>query len=253
MRPNFWRAPTDNDFGNGHPERTVVWKTAGRDAELKRMQVNEEAGRVVVETRYNLPGVNGKLEVRYEVFGSGEIRVQTSLSGLGSGQPEIPRIGWALRMPVAFERVKWYGRGPHENYIDRRTSAFVGQYESRVADLYEPYVRPQENGYRCDVRWVRFANDSGEGLELAGLPLVGFSAHHNTVDDFDAGAERTGHTYDIKPKPHIFINLDYRQMGVGGNDSWGARPLPQYVIPPGEYEYSFMLRPATLSASRTSE
>ena len=243
MRPNFWRAPTDNDFGNGHPKRTAVWKNAGRDAELKRMQVSEEAERVVVETRYHLPGVNGKLRVRYEVFASGEIRVQTDLSGLDGDLPEIPRIGWTLRMPLAFDRVNWYGRGPHENYIDRKTSAFVGHYQASVSELYEPYVRPQENGYRCDVRWARFANDAGGGLELAGLPLAGFSAHHNPIDDFDAGESRTGHTYDIKPGPHIFINLDYRQMGVGGNDSWGATPLPQYMLMPGDYEWKFVIRP----------
>ena len=245
VTPNFWRAPNDNDFGNEHPSRTVVWKTASHDRIMKQKErrVLAEEGKTTVRIVQELPAVGGTLTTEYEINREGEIVVHIRLSGIDPSLPEIPRIGQIFQIPATFDQITWYGRGPHENYCDRNRSAFVGKYEARVEDMYVPYVRPQENGYRTDVRWVRFTNEKGEGLEFCGLPYVCFSAHHNTVDDFDAGADRTGHTYDIVPRPHIYINLDYKQMGVGGNDSWGSKPLPQYMIPPGDYEYSFIIRP----------
>ena len=187
--------------------------------------------------------MGGSLSTRYEIDGNGVILVHCKLSGLDAALPEIPRIGFTIRMPEQYDRVTWYGRGPQENYWDRHTAAFVGRYDAKVEELYTPYVRPQENGYRTDVRWVRFSDENGRGMEMAGLPLVCFSAHFNTVDDFDAGETRTGHLFDVKRRPNVYINLDYKQMGVGGNDSWGARPLPQYMLPAGEYEYSWIIRP----------
>ncbi|MBK8490374.1 MAG: hypothetical protein IPL49_05555 [Saprospirales bacterium] len=245
VTPNFWRAPNDNDFGNGHQTRTAVWKTASHDRIMKqsKRRVFAEGGKTTVRIVQELPAVEGTLTTEYEINPEGEILVHVRLSGIDPSLPEIPRIGQIIQIPATFDQVTWYGRGPHENYCDRNTSAFVGLYEAKVKDLYVTYVRPQENGYHTDVRWVRFTNEKGEGLEFCGLPSVGFSAHYNTVDDFDSGADRTGHTYDIKPRPHIYINLDYKQMGVGGNDSWGSRPLSQYMIPAGDYEYSFIIRP----------
>ncbi|MCB9283596.1 MAG: DUF4981 domain-containing protein [Lewinellaceae bacterium] len=245
VTPNFWRAPNDNDFGNEHQVRTAVWKEASRDRILKAKdrRVWAEGGKTTVRTVHELPAVGGTLTTEYEINREGEIVVYVKLTGVDPSLPEIPRIGQVFQIPATFDHVTWYGRGPHENYCDRRTSAFVGQYEAGVKDLYVPYIRPQENGYHTDVRWVRFVNEKGRGLEFSGLPLVCFSAHYNTIDDFDAGPARTGHTYDIVPRPHIYINLDYKQMGVGGNDSWGSKPLPKYMIPPGDYQYSFIIRP----------
>ncbi|MBK7408888.1 MAG: DUF4981 domain-containing protein [Saprospirales bacterium] len=251
VTPNFWRAPNDNDFGNEHQTRTAVWKTASRDRIMKQKErrVFAEGGKTTVRIVQELPAVEGTLTTEYEINPEGEILVHVRLSGIDPSLPEIPRIGQIIQIPATFDQVTWYGRGPHENYCDRNTSAFVGLYEAKVKDLYVTYVRPQENGYHTDVRWVRFTNEKGEGLEFCGLPSVGFSAHYNTVDDFDSGADRTGHTYDIKPRPHIYINLDYKQMGVGGNDSWGSRPLSQYMIPAGDYEYSFIIRPVNKKQS----
>jgi beta-galactosidase len=243
ITPNFWRAPNDNDFGNGHQKRTAVWKKASAERELKKMKVSSSKGMTNVLVTHRLPAVGGSVSALYRFNGAGEIWVEAQLEARDTTLPEIPRIGFSMRMPEGYEQVRWFGRGPHENYWDRKTSAFTGVYHATVDELYVPYVRPQENGLRTDVRWVRFLNESNKGLEIAGHPFVCFSAHHYTVEDFDAGEARTGHTCDLKRRPEVYINLDYRQMGVGGNDSWGATPLPQYMLRPGGYEWRFVIRP----------
>ena len=149
-------------------------------------------------------------------------------------------------LPNEFDQVKWYGRGPQENYRDRKQSAFVGLYEASVSDLYFPYSRPQENGYRTENRWVELTNDSGNGLKFVGLPLISFSAHHNYISDFDPGEKKQQrHTNDIKPRDLVSLNIDYGQTGVGGDNSWGARPYEKYQLKPGDYNYSFLIEPVT--------
>ena len=145
----------------------------------------------------------------------------------------------------------WYGRGPFENYWDRNTAAYVGRYERSVAGLYVPYVRPQENGYRTDVRWVALTDDRGVGLLAVGMPRLSMSAHHNVLEDFEspeAGyVERheaeNRHTIDVRPRALVSLNLDYRQMGVGGNNSWGMETLDRYRLLEDSYAYTFRLRP----------
>jgi beta-galactosidase len=150
-----------------------------------------------------------------------------------------------MTLPVEFDRMTWYGRGPHENYWDRKQGAAVGFYRSSVSDQYHPYIRPQENGNRTDVRWVALANDEGTGLLAVGLPLVSISALHYTTDDFDEGIKkRNRHTTDVRNRDLVTLNLDYKQMGVGGDTSWGSRakPHPEYTLYPQEYTYRFRLR-----------
>ena len=140
----------------------------------------------------------------------------------------------------------WYGRGFHENYWDRKTGAPVGVYAAKVIDLYHPYIRPQENGNRTDVRWVALTNNEGTGLLAVGMPLLSISAHHFIDDDFDPGLEkRQRHAYDVRKRDLVTLKLDYQQMGVGGDTSWGerARPHPEYRLPARNYSYSFRLRP----------
>ena len=147
-------------------------------------------------------------------------------------------------LPKEYDHVKWYGRGPHENYQDRKESAFIGIYEASVSDLYFPYIRPQENGYRTENRWVELTNASGKGLKFTGLPLVSFSAHHNYISDFDPGMRKQQrHTIDIKPRDFISLNIDYKQTGVGGDNSWGAKPHEKYQLKPQNYRYSFWIQP----------
>ena len=140
-------------------------------------------------------------------------------------------------MPAAFDTMAWFGRGPHETYWDRKTGAAVGRYVSKVADLLHPYVRPQENANRTDVRWVTLTNAAGVGLRASGLLSV--SAWPYTMADLEAGR----HIHDLPRRDTITVNLDHKQMGVGGDNSWGARPHPEYTLPPNKsYSYTFRLQ-----------
>jgi beta-galactosidase len=162
-------------------------------------------------------------------------------------------MGMQMQLPVDFLNLKWFGRGPHENYADRKTSADVGLYESTVADQYIPYIRPQENGYKTDTRWLTLTDDNGNGILVSGDPLFCFAALNNIHDDFespgklsvyrkDAKTANT-HTVDVKPHELVNLNIDLAQMGVGGDNSWGALIHPQYRLLQKKYEYSFRIRP----------
>jgi beta-galactosidase len=139
--------------------------------------------------------------------------------------------------------VKWYGRGPWENYWDRHTASFVGVYERSAGEMYFPYVRPQENGTRTDVRWMTLTDDEGDGLLICGEPLVSVSALPYTISQLDYTDSQFRHTADLVANDFIDVNVDHRQTGVGGNDSWGARPLPKYTLNAGKYSYTYRLRP----------
>jgi len=161
-----------------------------------------------------------------------------------SNRPEMPRFGFRFSMPGSFENLSWFGRGPHENYCDRNTSAFVDEYHQKVAEQYFPYVRPQENGYKTDLRWFALTNNKGDGLLLTGRPLFSGSALNNSVEDFDQGIKANyRHTIDIVPKDEVFVTVDLMQMGVGGDDSWGALPMSKYLLPAGDYVFTFRLIP----------
>jgi len=191
-------------------------------------------------------------------FNFDEMASDTIHAGKGNGmhaifidlrnvRPELPRFGVRTAIPGSYENMTWYGRGPHENYCDRNTSAFVDLYESSVAEQYFPYIRPQENGYKTDIRWMTLTDDSGFGLMIDGMPLFSGSALHNSIEDFDQGTKRNyKHMNDITPKDDIFITIDLKQMGVGGDNSWGARPHPQYQIPAENYQFRFRLIPINI-------
>ena len=256
--PNFWRAPTANDYGNRMPRRCAVWKGAGQERRIKHAAAQEISGsEVEVRFIFDIPGEGDTVLAEhtsiYTVYGTGDIVVDNSLNVLADEFPEIPRFGMNMELPREFDRVQWLGRGPHENYWDRKTSALVGLYTASVKDLYFAYIRPQENGNRTDVRWVGLSNDDGIGLLAVGLPLINFSAHHNIIGDFEApkrisrfnrdAKKINPHINDVKPRDLVSLNLDYKQMGVAGDNSWGARPHPQYVLQGREYSYRFRLRP----------
>jgi len=148
-----------------------------------------------------------------------------------------------MALPEEFNRIQWYGRGPHENYVDRKNSAFVGVYKSSVAEMIVPYVSIQEYGNRVDARWVALANEEGLGLLAVGMPQLDFSALPYTAEDLTQDKRGAKHPVDIAKRDFVSLNLDYGQMGVGGDDSWGAFPHPQYQLRVREYAYAFRLRP----------
>ncbi len=244
--PNFWRAPTDNDYGFKMPTKWKVWKEASQGAELVSLKHKKAAtGSVSVIAEYNLPPVNASLRIEYQINQQGEILVTNKLSGLSSDLPDLPRFGNTLILEDGYNQADYYGRGPFENYQDRHTAAFLAQYSSSVEDLGFAYARPQENGYRTDIRWVKLLDSSGQGIRIDSIDrLLGFNARHQYDSDFDAGDKKSQtHMSDIKRRPLVSVNIDHSQMGVGGDTSWGALPHPQYRLAPQDYEYSYLISP----------
>jgi beta-galactosidase len=253
---NLWRAATDNDWGNQLPRRAAVWKNIEPRTKLTRAQVtplSEQAVRVRFEkTVADSAGSQvASYATSYTVLGSGDIIVENTFDKASAQLPELLRFGMNLELPRAFDRIAWYGRGPFENYWDRNTAADVGRYAGSVAEQYVAYVRPQENGNKTDVRWATLTNAGGVGLLAVGMPHLSISAHHNTIEDFDhpqAGYVARDqavnrHINDIKPRDLVSVNLDYRQMGVGGNNSWGMQTIDKYRLLEQSYRYSFRIRP----------
>ncbi len=255
---NFWRAPVDNDIGNNLHKRAKVWKNM--EERMTVVQFDRKSGsnnEISIIVYYDLYDEAGEVIARnittYEVYGSGDIVVRNDFKMVKEDAPEIPRYGMNLILPKEYCFVSWYGRGPHESYWDRKTSSFVGLYESKVKELRWDYIRPQENGNRTDVRWMALKNEKGKGILFVGMPLLEVSAHHNLREDFEpkakskAGQEKVTafinrHPVDLVERDLTSVNIDYRQMGVGGDNSWGAETHPKYRLTGPEYGYSFRMR-----------
>jgi len=250
LEPDFWRAPTDNDYGYRMPRMQGVWKDAGRIRTLERLETRRVGpGEVRIDVTLGLPAVNARHYLSYEVYGTGDVLITSrfvpaSVVMGDSGLPDLPRFGMRFTLSPELDDVSWYGRGPHENYRDRHTGSPVGLYEASVDALYFPYVRPQENGNRTEARWVAFRDSTGVGLAAIGMPTLDWSALRYLQEDLDEGPTKRGrHTYDLRPRDLVAVHLDYRQMGVGGDNSWGAQPHEPYRLPVREYSYSFRLTP----------
>jgi beta-galactosidase len=261
-RPNFWRAPTDNDLGNKMHQWANVWQDAGHQRVLEQFFTTQiDSSTVNVIARYRLPAVQAALELHYRIFGDGTMHVSYHYQpDAGQNRPKMPRVGVALTLPDEFQFVEWYGRGPHESYQDRKTSAAIGLYKGRVWDQFYAYTRPQESGNKCDVRRMRLINEAGAGLEMHmdGEPLS-CSAWPFAQDDLDFEAGKGGeqsasglvpnvskHGADVFPRDFITWNIDLQQMGVGGDNSWGAPVHEQYTIRADiPHAYAFWLKPVT--------
>jgi len=244
IEPNYWRAPTDNDFGNQMPRRLSVWRQASRSRDLRSLAVREAGtGRTVVTVEYGFAGGAATQVLEYAVGGDGRLTVNGRLTFRSDAKlPELPRVGLKMAVPAAFDRVQWFGRGPFENYWDRKTAAFVGLYETTAGEPF-PYVSPQEYGNRTDIRWMAVRDADGWGLLVAGDPVFEFSAHSYWPEDLTQESRGSQHPPDIEKRGFVCLTLDSAQMGVGGDDSWGARVHPQYTLPAKDYAFSLTLRP----------
>lgn len=243
---NFWRAPIDNDFGNNMPRRLNLWRAADQNMVLQSVDVKEQTAEgITVVTNFHLFDNATQYKVVYDIQNDGSVKITASFDMGKLDLPELPRFGMKTQLPGALENVQYYGRGPWENYSDRKNSAFIGQYASKVNELNFDYSRPQENGYRTDVRTVTFTNNEGFGLMIEGSSApICFNAKYNTDEDFDPGlTKKQQHPIDVRKRHNIYLNIDYGQMGVGGNDSWGALPLDQYRLLNKQFQYSFILKP----------
>ncbi|WP_422449137.1 glycoside hydrolase family 2 TIM barrel-domain containing protein [Thermoanaerobacterium sp. DL9XJH110] len=245
--PNFWRAPNDNDKGNGMPGRTATWRYAGKNRQINNVTVTRLADNIVrITVNATLPTTSpSDYKTTYTIYGSGDVVVKNTLIP-GTGLPEIPEIGNILTLPEEFENITWYGRGPQENYWDRNTGADVGVYSGTVDEQFIPYLEPQETGNKTDVRWVTLTNDEGVGLLAVGMPLLEVNALHYTPEDLSTAS----HPYKLVRRDDITLRLNYRQMGVGGDNSWGARPHPEFTLYADKpYSYSYRLKPVTAASS----
>lgn len=297
IQPNFWRGPNDNDYGNGMPHRLQVWKQSSKDFNVTETKAYTEGGNAVVEVTYLLAAGN-LYTVKYTIEPSGilgvdveflsadmeERKVEASEATLmatfspeasaarkASSTLNVPRIGVRFRLPVSLNNVRYFGRGPGENYVDRASGSKVGVYETTAEEMYFPYTRPQENGHRTDTRWVALTGEDA-GLLVVAHQTIGFNALRNSVEDFDSEEAthkpyqwnnfsseeiasrsdeearnrlpRQTHINDIAPRDFVEVCIDMKQQGVAGYNSWGARPLPEYSIPANQnYQWGFTLIP----------
>ena len=244
LEPNFWRAPTDNDFGNGMPRRLAVWRQAGLYRNLRSLEARGNGpGRVMVTVEYGLARGAAAQTLEYAIDGDGHMAVTAKLTiQAGAKLPELPRVGLKMAMPGDFDKLLWYGRGPFESYRDRKSAAFVGLYETTAGEPF-PYVSPQEYGNRTDTRWVAVRDAAGWGLLVAGDPILEFSAHPYWPEDLTQESRGSMHPPEVQKRDFVCLTLDHAQMGVGGDDSWGERVHPQYTLPAKGYSYTFRLQP----------
>jgi beta-galactosidase len=245
--PNFWRAPVDNDFGADLQKKLRVWLDPAAHAQLREFSVSGPSdGKVRVTVRSTLPTVSADYTTVYSVLGSGDVVVDDHFSPYDHALPEMFRFGMSLVVPAPFSYIDWYGRGPQESYWDRKDAALVGRYGGTVSEQLFPYVRPQETGNKTDVRWLALTDGRGTGLLFVGDSLLSMSALHYAIEDLDPGLEKgQTHSRQLVERREVYVNVDYRQMGVGGTDSWGTPALPQYSLPYGEYHYRFRIRGIT--------
>ncbi len=243
--PDFWRAPTDNDMGNKMPLRCGIWKRAFDDATVdsfNMVQINPSV--IEVHTVFNLPSIASKYKIVYSIFGSGEVIIRNHFIPGKMNLPEMPRAGMRMGIPERFENVSWYGCGPQENYIDRNLGAKVELYFRNINEFFFPYVRPQECGNHTNVRWIALKDNLGNGFIAAGLPMLSVSALDINADDLN-WTPQTRHSCEVRKSIFIHLNLDYKQMGVGGDNSWGALVHPEYTVPAKEYSYTIRIKPFT--------
>jgi len=242
--PNFWRALTDNDFGNRLNKRGADWRMASNTRNLSNFLIEQvNSYTIKVLTSFELPDVESLFNVEYTIHGNGEIVVDNQFIVGEKKLSELPRLGLKMQIPRNIDQVQYYGRGPHENYWDRKTSAFVGYYRSSVADQYVSYISPQENGYKTDVRWLALTDNSGTGFLITGMPVFCFSALEYDIVELSQDRRGSKHTTDLKKAGYVALLIDYKQTGIGGNNSWGARALDKYTLKPMNYSYSFRLKP----------
>lgn len=243
MTPNFWRAPTDNDFGAGLQQKYAAWKNPG--IKLVSLKAEMVDGIAVVSAEYEMKQVSAKLALTYAINNKGAVKVTQKMTADKSAKvANMFRFGMQMVMPASFEKISYYGRGPVENYADRKTSTDLGIYNQLVDEQFYAYIRPQENGTKSDIRWWKQLNVAGNGLMFVAEAPFSASALHYTIESLDSGWEKKQeHSNEVEKADLTNVLIDKAQMGLGCVDSWGAIPEPQYLLPYGDYEFSFIMTP----------
>lgn len=243
IKPSFWRAPTDNDFGANLQQRYAFWK----NPELKCFSFESatEYNHCVVTARYRIVGSNATLTMKYTVNNEGEVLVEETMKADPSDKlPNLFRFGIQIPMPREFEMLEWYGRGPGESYVDRKSCSFIGKYMDLVSNQYYPYIRPQENGGKTDLRWLKLTDGEGRGILVKASEPFSGSALHFRMETLDEGAEKCNrHAGDIKEDDVTNLLMESAQMGLGCVNTWGELPMSKYMLPYGDYSFKFLITP----------
>ena len=246
--PYFWRAPTDNDFGNQMPQKLGFWRNAHNLIQLDTVIVHEQDNKgLIIECNYRMNAVDIPYSISYQLLNNGAIKITAAINFLNKKIPEMPRFGMRLTLPKSYEHVDFYGRGPWENYSDRNTASFVGIYHQKAADQFVAnYIRPQENGYKTDIRWVQFYDNQRNGITITGSQPICFSALPYTTEDLDPGVtKKQQHPSDLNERKFMSVQIDLIQRGVGGDNSWGAYPHAPYLLTNDKYTYSYIIEPVS--------
>ena len=243
LSPNFWRAPTDNDMGASLQKKYIVWKNP--ELKLKSLKDSIANNQVVVKAVYDIPSVSAKFYLTYIISNTGSVKVTEKMEADKSATiSNMFRFGMQLQMPEDFNRIKYYGRGPVENYADRKSSSDLGKYSQTVDEQFYPYIRPQETGTKTDIRWWQQMNMGGKGIKFTAETPFSASALHYSIESLDDGPEKDQRHSELVPQvDYTNICIDKVQMGLGGVNSWGAMPLEKYRIPYADYEFSFLIEP----------
>jgi len=248
--PNFRRAPLDNDVGSKMFVKCKPWYDASENRIVKSVALdNSDPKSIKVLIIYTLPDAKSELSAKYTITGNGDVLIENSLKA-GEKLPWIPRLGINMQVSGSLKQADYLGRGPFENYPDRKTAAFVGKYHSTTDEMYVPYVRPQENGYRTDVKWFSINDGKSVGIYFEGYPNLCFSALPYTYNDLKGFEHKGKHGNLLQKQSFTDLNLDYLQCGVGGDDSWSAWPMEKYLIPAKDYNWSYRMRPFSLSKEK---
>ena len=248
LKPNFWRAPTDNDMGAGLQKNFKVWKNPQMNLKNIDVKKDKKANTVTIVTSFDMPEVQGQMDITYLVFANtGAVKVTEDFKATeGAKVSDMFRFGMLLQMPYSMEKSTYYGRGPIENYSDRKDCMRIAIYNDDADNQYFPYIRPQESGTKSDIRWWKQTDATGLGLQVKSCTPFYASALHFDTEELDDGDEKEQrHSFDLKKSKYTNLFLDAAHMGVGGENSWGAWPLEKYRVHYGNKTFNFVLIPQT--------
>ena len=246
LKPNFWRAPTDNDMGAGLQKKFKAWKNPQMNLKNIDVKKDKKANSVTIVTSFDMPEVQGQMDITYVVFANtGAVKVTEDFKATeGAKVSDMFRFGMLMQMPYTMEKSNYYGRGPIENYSDRKDCMRIGVYTDDADNQYFPYIRPQESGTKSDIRWWKQTDATGLGLQVKSCTPFYASAIHFDTEELDDGDDKEQrHSFDLKKSKFTNLFLDSAHMGVGGENSWGAQPLEKYRVHYGNKTFTFTLIP----------
>jgi len=238
LEPYFWKTPNDNQKHGGYKEELGKWKKAAEKRVVNNVEVSKQDNLASVKFEMNLPTIGANYTLNYQLNGEGKLQVEASYTPLCDTIPLIPKFGMRVRIPENYSTINWYGRGPFENYPDRKTGSLIGIYHSALENFTVPYPAPQDNANRCDVRWFSLSTQNGSAIKITGLQPLNFRAWPYTENDL----ENTRHDFQLPKRDFINLNIDLNIHGVGGDDTWGAKTMEKYANPGNKtYQYGFIM------------